>query len=445
MRFRNLLLPVMVALGAMTFISCEDDPEPDPIPQPTETNQLPCDVQAVVEKHCSNCHGATPRFGAPTSLTDVDDWMAPSRIDPAEPMYHIAQERMNYEFTQSSGLSVQHAAFGPMPPAPNPMLNTAERAVMDRWIAGGLKGRASDKTCNAGGGPDPVDRWAEYSCDDIGGTEIKFLAHADRQRNVPFKVGRAEDAYFNFTFRAPWTRTVYGKIIKPVIDNDQALHHWLFFKNDSSADGDLRVKSSSGAHLEGELVNGWAPGGDSHYYGPDVGRSLEPGWYNLEVHYNSTDRNAEDMSGISICYVEEEPKNVAELVWVGSDNFLIPRRTWEGECDPRGPFPIHILSVTPHLHVEGRHAKAVINRADGSKEVIHDKPFNFDSQVTYNFPEDILLWPGDTITTTCEYASPTTFGKGTEDEMCYLYMTAWPVGALRSTSLGFIHGPNNCM
>lgn len=291
--------------------------------------------------------------------------------------------------------------------------------------------------------PEGAGPGAPFTCADVGGREFQFLAHADGERDTPFLVGRQRDGYFNFTFRAPWTRNVYAKIITPVIGNDQVLHHWLFFKNDSSADGDLRVERSSGAHIQGELVEGWAPGGSTHHYGKNLGRVLEPGWYTLEIHYNSNDRNATDRSGVSICYVEEEPKNIAELVWLGEDS-LLSRRVWTGECEPRGPFPIHLLSVTPHMHVEGRWMKAVINRADGTQEILHDRPFTFDSQVTYNFANEVLIHRGDTITTTCTYATPKRFGTATTDEMCYLYVLAWPEKALRSSG-GLVHGPNTCM
>ena len=433
------------------FTSCNDDDEPVPGPTPSPPFQpgiggdLPCEVAKINEKHCSNCHGSTPRFGGPMPLASTADWTAPAITDPSEPVYHLAKERMNYQ--SGSGVSYAHATFGPMPPAPNPPLNASELAVMNNWIDSGLPKRApgepwggtgtGDITPPSSSVPDP----SEISC-----TEVKFLAHADRRKSEPFAVGRARDAYYNFSFRAPWTKTVYAKIIKPVIDNDQALHHWLFYKGDNSAGGDGRVAASSGAHIGGELVNGWAPGGEPHYFGPDVGRSLEPGFYNLEVHYNSDDRNAKDMSGISICYVEEKPKNIAELVWLGADNFIGASRNWTGTCEPdRQRVPAHIISVTPHLHVKGRHIKAVINRADGRKEILHDKPFNFDSQVTWNFDTPVVINPGDTITTTCTYSEPTTFGRGTEDEMCYLYATTFPVGVLRSSGLGFIHGPNTCM
>ena len=424
---------------------------------------LPCDVEAVVVKHCHNCHGKVPKFGGGMSLVTVADWKAAALTDPAESVYHLAKERMNYD---SSGLNLLHTPVGPMPPAPNERLNEAELKIMNQWIDGGLADRPA--SCNATPPGTPGDDTAEtppppstaptepdddsgndfsaYDCEDIGGKEIRFVAHADRQKDVPFKVGKAKDAYFNFGFKAPWNKTVYAKIIDTVIDNDEVLHHWLFYKGDNSAGGDGRVATSLGAHTTGELVNGWAPGGEAHYYGEDLGRALEPGMYNLEVHYNSNDASAVDMSGISICYVEEKPKNVAELVWLGSDQ-LLPAKTWTGNCEPRDQKePIHIVSVTPHMHVQGRHIKAVINRKDGSKDILHDKPFNFDSQVTWNFENDIIIYPGDTITTTCTYAKATRFGKATEDEMCYLYATTWPVGKLRSRGLGaLIHGPNSCM
>ena len=428
-RYKFALFTVWLSLG----VGCDEDDTP--------TDALPCDVNTVVEQHCAGCHGAVPKFGAPGSLVSTSDWLAPSLADPTETIWHIAKERMHYD-QESAGLAVQHAGFGPMPPAPNRRLNASELAIMDTWIEAGLPGRRSGVQCTKAGyeGPGLSDA---FDCDEIGGKTIEFVAHADRERDVPFPVGEAKDAYYNFGFRAPWTSNVYAKSIVPVIDNVKVIHHYLLFKNDSTAYGHLRVAPSSGAHIFGQLVEGWAPGGPPKYYGEKVGRVLEPGMYNLEVHYNSDDPDAEDMSGLSICYVEEEPDHIAELVWVGTDEST-PSKVWTGNCDPRGPFPIHILSVTPHMHEAGRWMKAVINRADGRKEILHDAAFSFDNQTTYNFPQDVLLWEGDTITTTCTFATEKRFGKDTSDEMCYLYPVSWPAGALRSFG-GLVHGPNTCM
>ena len=57
------------------------------------------------------------------------------------------------------------------------------------------------------------------------------------------------------------------------------------------------------------------------------------------------------------------------------------------------------------------------------------------------------LQPGDRLTTTCSYNAPTTFGRGTNEEMCYWFALAYPAGAL--TDNGFIgtltHGANACL
>ena len=427
-----LLIPLTLLLNG-----CDEDGGDQ---KPT-AGELPCDVQAIVEQHCSNCHGAVPRFGGPMPLVTADDWHVPAITDPTETMYHIARERMNYSVDQSPDLAIQHVAFGPMPPAPNPVLNAEELAVMNNWIDGGALAKAGADSCDLTrpeiDKPEPI---PEVNC-----IEHKFLAHADDQMDVPFHVGEARDAYYNFTFLAPWTKPVYAKVIKPVIDNDRALHHWLLYKKIGTLFRHGSVQVSTGAHVGGQLINGWAPGGDPHYYGEDLGRLLEPGYYNLEIHYNSDDPDAYDTSGISICYVEEEPEKVAELVWLGTDAIL--GREASATCVPENQTePIHILSVTPHMHVKGRHMKSVINRVDGTKEILHDQPFNFDSQVTWNFKKDVIIYPGDTITTTCTYSEPAIFGRGTNAEMCYLYTTAWPIGALRDNKLlSLIHGPNTCL
>src|SRR5688572_10630336 len=96
-------------------------------------------------------------------------------------------------------------------------------------------------------------------------------------------------------FKAPWTGTVYGQVIKPVIDNEKAIHHWLLYE-EATTDGS--ITSSIGQHTGGELITGWAPGGevfDFRMHG-DVGIELPASSYVLELHYNSSDSSAQDAS-----------------------------------------------------------------------------------------------------------------------------------------------------
>jgi hypothetical protein len=55
--------------------------------------------------------------------------------------------------------------------------------------------------------------------------------------------------------------------------------------------------------------------------------------------------------------------------------------------------------------------------------------------------------PGETITTTCEYSQPKSFGQGTNEEMCYLFVYSYPKGALTDNGAWgtFAHGDGTCL
>src|SRR5690606_38693261 len=126
---------------------------------------------------------------------------------------------------------------------------------------------------------------------------------------------------------------------------------------------------------------------------------------------------AEDAAGAEICVSKTKTKNVATMTWLGYDQggvgsyasggaFCLEAATsWTGTCSPvNHTEPIHLLFMTPHLHQTGRHLKSIINMPGGKTRVLHDKPFDFNSQVTYETNE--VLMPGETITTTCTFSEP---------------------------------------
>ena len=87
--------------------------------------------------------------------------------------------------------------------------------------------------------------------------------------------------------------------------------------------------------------------------------------------------------------------------------------------------------------------KVTINRAGGTADVIHDLPFDFNTQTSY--PLTAVMNAGDTITTHCDYSKPSTFGQATTAEMCYFFTVYYPAHVLETPGIGtFIHGPNTC-
>jgi hypothetical protein len=374
--------------------------------------------------------------------------------DPSRPVSALAVERINRTDGQR------------MPPIPNAMLAGAELAAMNAWLmagapasteqcgvmapVGGAAGMAAGVDGAGVGGMLPI-AGGEGG---VGGMEMEptrdpeevcyhLHAHAPGNKDSKYAVGAAADKYFNFFFQAPWTGMAYAKSFRAMIDNHEVVHHWLLYKEGGPVANDGAVAASPGAHPGGELVHGWAPGGEDLIFPADVGFEMPPNGYTLELHYNSSNPTAEDSSGIEICVVTTPPANIASLSWLGTD--ALGGTTASGTCRPASTERIHILGATPHMHVKGRHMEVVINRVGGAREMLHNEPFDFNFQTAYEF--DVWLEPGDTITTTCTYSAPANFGEGTNDEMCYFFTLAYPRLALRD-NLPFgalAHGINACI
>jgi cytochrome c5 len=404
---------------------------------------MPCDVATIVQTRCVLCHAETPQFNAPMSLVDAADFSAQAPISSGT-VSEAALRRISPD------------AARPMPPAGtvNP-LSDSERATLQNWLQSGATafgGECTGTGTGAGPGdgllppPPPSGSSLEpYQGWDDGDVECyPLVAHAEGNKQQPYKVGTVVDGYFGFAFAPPWGEgTRYVRAFRSVINNSQVLHHWLLF-NQAGAVVDGQISPQLGAHPDGELLHGWAPGGNDAYYTPQVGVELEAGrGFLLELHYNSNDANAADASGVEICVTKTKPQNIALLSWLGTD--AISGTTSSGVCRPKATQPIKIISGSPHMHLKGRHMKVTVHRANGTNEVVHDEAFDFENQ--RNYAEDITINPGDTIETVCNYSAPSRFGKGTNDEMCYWFAQSYPAGALADGAFvgTLVHGTNSCL
>ncbi|MET0341554.1 MAG: hypothetical protein ABW252_11185 [Polyangiales bacterium] len=258
-----------------------------------------------------------------------------------------------------------------------------------------------------------------------------------------YSVPTTPDLYVAFNVKAPWTGKQYIRSFKAIIDNKAVLHHWLLFKQLAGGVEGV-MPNALGAHPDGEMLHGWAPGGDDMYLDKDVGMEIAANTvFQLEMHYNNrTGAQTPDASGVEICVTPTVPPNIAGLSWVGTD--AIGGASATGTCTPQTNRPIKVISASPHMHKKGRHMKVTLTRAAGGVELIHDEAFDFDYQKGYLM--DFTIQPGDKLTTTCTYSGPSSFGKGTNDEMCYFFSIHYPVGTLRKANLWqLIHGPNTCI
>lgn len=405
---------------------------------------LPCDIAPIVSEHCASCHGDDTSFGAPFSLTSIAHFQAAAPEDDSKKIYEVAEAAVNA--TDKSR----------MPPSSKPAIPAVDLKKLSDWLAQGAK--ATGELCPVAEDEAPSgDAGTEMATPGSGGAHIKpidykdpdlkcypFTSFGKSDRKAKYTVPNSPDFYVAFTMKAPWTGTQYIRSFRGIIDNKDVIHHWLFFKNLTPQQDGRIQENALGAHPDGEMLYGWAPGGDDMYMDPDVGMAVTGNdTYLLEAHYNSKTAGALDASGVEVCVTPTKPANIAQLTWVGTSTFSGTTNA-TGQCRSTHTTPVRIFSAQPHMHVKGKHMKVVVNRKNGMKETIHDEPFDFEYQRSYIL--DVTLQPGDTLTTTCTFNAPSSFGKGTNDEMCYFFTNSWPAGALKAPGIGTIlHGPNSCL
>jgi hypothetical protein len=311
----------------------------------------------------------------------------------------------------------------PMPPPPNARLPASERATLERWIQSGAPAGACTMPDPGVTTPDPGMTGSDPLPPDVTCYHLTARASA---ANDKYSVPTTPDLYRCFEYAPPWgNKTVQVVSAQPIIDNSRVIHHWILYNGGTVTDGNN--SGCSGAHPNASFITGWAPGGEALKLPDDVGLRTEEGGFSLEVHYNNTAGDGQlDASGVNLCVTEKLRPKEAAVHWLGTQN--LNKISASGTCQPINTGPVTILSSSPHMHLQGRHMKTVINRKSGASDTLIDVPFDFNTQVSY--PTPTVINPGDTLTTTCTYATPTPFGQKTNEEMCYNFVIAYPAGQL---------------
>ncbi len=385
---------------------------------------IPCDVLEVLRANCHECHGETPKYGAPMPLVDYDDLQVPAISDPTRKVYELVAERLMDEVV-------------PMPPI-DPM-QTVERDLLVEWAHAGAP---EDPNAECGDAP-PDDDDEELPCE----PDLEFTAHAAGS-DMPFGVPTigADNLYMCFTFKAPFDVATQATAWAPIIDDERVVHHWILYRSILPlVDGGVSPCEGS-LQLTTEFVAGWAPGGGNVVMPPDVGLDLggPEHWYILQIHYNNGAHHpdAVDKSGVAFCTADEPRAQTAGVLTLGTMAITVPPLAEDfpavGICSgisTAASGEMHLLGGSPHMHGLGRSMRTDVLRTDGTTETVLDVPnFDFNNQGMYMFDEEFLIHPGDTLTTTCTYDNPNLwpvlFGERTQDEMCFDFVLAYPVDGL---------------
>jgi hypothetical protein len=414
---------------------------------------LPCNVSAVIAKHCTTCHGKTPRLGAPMSLVSAEDFQQPAMSDHSRKVY----ERVSVRIAD---------ATNPMPPSSSSKLSADELSALTKWATSGAPAATAAEAAACGSvvvpdptpvQPDPIPSDENVTCYDL-----TVHGKTGTTDTSPFSIPTGE-TYNCFYFDAPWKDAALSVAFRSKLDNDRALHHWFLYAMPTKHAAGTVENNCLPLHLDGpKMLAGWAPGGKDMTMPKDVGAETAAAGSTLmlEWHYfNNTGAALADRSSVSVCTVPMGGRpNVAAVSWLGTENLSLPAKTETsatGTCSPgrsglMASAPIHLLYTTPHMHQYGTHMKLAIQRVDGSKADVFDLPFSDKNQNFIETPAELL--PGEKLLTTCTFMNTSNatlsyggpFGAGS-GEMCYGFVLHYPAHALDNGTRSILGASNSCL
>jgi mono/diheme cytochrome c family protein len=446
---RALRLSALAAICLLTLVACNDDPvdqtdqdagadvnSADTVDEEPPTYHA--DIAPMIDENCAACHTADG--------IGPFDLMAYDKLKPLAP------------------LALQEIEAGRMPPwMPDPecrdyrderYLTDDEIATFKAWVdAGTPEG-------------DPAD--APEDTEDV--TPEFNATHSSRIQEGYTPADDVVDDYRCFILDMEFDKTMYMKASRVVPDADNLVHHVLVYAIDESNTQMLRdadaaeegpgytcfgspfpsSDSSDGERGQAALPNqigAWVPGLLPDRTREDAGFRIEKGSsIVMQVHYNMLENSPEeDKTSFEMELVEEEPDYVnvtrplaiLDLDIPAGDSESIHTQTFTNY----GGEPMVLEGVTGHMHVLGDRMSLRHLESGGQDACVLDIPkWDFDWQQSYKFPKGDLVevGTGDSLELTCVYDnSPenqavvdgerltprdVTWGEGTTDEMCLLYM-----------------------
>jgi len=110
--------------------------------------------------------------------------------------------------------------------------------------------------------------------------------------------------------------------------------------------------------------------------------------------------------------------------------------------------PIHVMSITPHMHQYGTHFKVELQGTDGSRQAIFDRPFDVGNQTWAETLVDIPA--GASLRTTCTFSNTSNAlvpygGPFSGGEMCYGFVLHYPARALDNGTRSLLGARNSCL
>jgi hypothetical protein len=200
------------------------------------------------------------------------------------------------------------------------------------------------------------------------------------------------------------------------------------------ADGHPGYACNGGAVVPSHPVALWAPGAHRVDYPTGTGLPLPAGRrLIIQIHYNTANAPAApDQTAIRFLTQPTVP-TPALMMLLSQNSLALPPHMSSVSSTPQtltAPANGRIWGVFPHMHVTGRHLGLTITHGGATSCLTNVQNWDFNWQQAYFFSSPVSASRGDEIAITCTYDTSTrdvmtTFGEGTENEMClsFFYVT----------------------
>ena len=410
MRFLKTLSLLAVAPLAWVIVGCPADPVmPDaggdagPVCVPDRA-MWDAQISTNVTRYCGSCHGETPNFGAPFSLTSYDDIVAhaPGRLTIA-------------------ALMAGNIRTGVMPPSFLSRMPDATANSIVEWASCGAQHVTEQRGIQSSAAP-----WLAPDESPAGFETLDLTAQEFPVRTTD------RDRYRCFIFDVPVTEDRFVKRFEMVFDRTEVLHHLVLLRDsDRSApadDYDCIGSMPTGS----QYLYAWAPGQGAVEF-PEGGLRVRPGErYVMQIHYNNAAEIAgiQDSSGVRLTLGPTTGPEYGMLAIGPLAYELPPRQTTRvsSYCTVREES--QMIAGMPHMHTLGTEFHERVERATTMRmqNIVDVTGWEFDAQLFYALP--VTLNVGDRIFTECVYenmrSETVSTGARTEDEMCFNFAYITP-------------------
>jgi len=362
------------------------------------------DIERIFFENCQVCHSDTPLYGAPMSLTSYGDMEGASYSSEGVSMIEMIGARV---------------ADGTMPPSSQMPMTAEDREKLEQWVA----------ECGPEGDPSESDLEVPVKAQvPPAPTDAEIMAFSSNNYPVPLD----DDHYICFPFTISLDQPMDIVRFDFELGEVEVLHHIVLYGDPEGLGGDVPFECGGMAVDHSQFMYAWAPGGQPLQFPDGFGYPVNDGdKVILQIHYNNMKKleGLEDSTKVEI-YLTESNEEEVGLAAIGPLKIQVsPFSEGYSESACSINETVTMISSFPHMHETGKKFRQVVLREDGTEElIVQVENWDFSEQPYFHTP--VVLNPGDTIITRCDFENPNAYtviqGENTEDEMCFNFAYLYP-------------------